>query len=108
MYQNLVRAPRPPTSPPPLLLPRPLALSHASPLRIAIGIQCTLRINGVAWEEGVLTAAPRVSTLCFPCVCRRLDKPDAEGHPQLARTLRVFSPKFPAVPVTSFTVLEDL
>ena len=38
----------------------------------------------------------------------RLDKTDAEGNPMLARALKVFSPKFPAVPVTSFTVLEDL
>lgn len=29
-------------------------------------------------------------------------------QPQMARALKVFSPKFPAVPVTSFSVLEDL
>ena len=38
----------------------------------------------------------------------RLDKSDAEGNPMLARALKVFSSKFPAVPVTSFSVLEDL
>lgn len=39
---------------------------------------------------------------------RRLDQNDADGNPMLARAIKIFSPKFPAVPVTSFTVLEDL
>jgi hypothetical protein len=49
--------------------------------------------------------------LFVPCLlfhARRLDKLDADGNPMLARALKVFSPKFPAVPVTSFSVLEDL
>jgi len=39
----------------------------------------------------------------------RMDvKGDVEGAPQMARAIKLFSQKFPPVPVTSFTVLEDL
>ena len=49
--------------------------------------------------------APRHAHTCalfspLPLARRRLDQTDAEGNPMLARALKVFSPKFPAVPVS--------
>lgn len=38
----------------------------------------------------------------------KLDKEDQYGNPFCARTIKVFSAKFPPVPVTCFSVLEDL
>jgi hypothetical protein len=38
----------------------------------------------------------------------RLDKFDNDGVPICVRTLKIFSSKFPPVPVTSFSILEDL
>jgi hypothetical protein len=38
----------------------------------------------------------------------RLDKLDEEGRPLLARKLPIFNTKFPPVPITCFSALEDL
>jgi len=38
----------------------------------------------------------------------KLDSEDGEGNPVCARSLKVFSAKFPEVPIASFAVLEDL
>jgi len=57
---------------------------------------------------GVTSPSPAEQAHSTTIKIWRLDKTDADGTPMLARAIKVFSSKFPAVPVTSFAVLEDL